>query len=177
MPERPQVARRDDEVELTTVPQVVRLDGVPVRSDDRERELAGVGETVFGLEGVVVLRHEQAPDRLRGRVGCISGVRRVMTRAADVDRASRRTDDGASGEHAGEHEAERRELDAGVHVDTSYPASSTAAAKSASSMGTSDDTVTRPEPRSMSTDVTPSIWLTSSVTALTQCSHVMPITV
>src|SRR5690606_18764494 len=63
------------------------------------------------------------------------------------------------------------------HGFSSYPASSTASLTSASSMGASLVTVTRPVSRSTSTPVTPAIWPTSSLTELTQWPQVIPVTV
>ena len=50
-------------MQLAVVEVVVGRDRVSVGSDDRERELAGVGETVFGHEVVAVLGDEQPAGR------------------------------------------------------------------------------------------------------------------
>ena len=63
------------------------------------------------------------------------------------------------------------------HRASSYPASSTAARTASSDSGASLVTVTAPEPRSTRTSPTPSIAEISSVTALTQCPQVIPVTV
>ena len=60
---------------------------------------------------------------------------------------------------------------------SAYPASSTAAAICSRVGSVTAATVTAPVSRSTATDSTPSMAETSSVTALTQCPHVIPVTV
>ena len=60
---------------------------------------------------------------------------------------------------------------------SAYPASSTAAAICSRVGSAAAATVTAPVSRSTSTDSTPSMADTSSVTALTQCPQVIPVTV
>src|SRR3546814_3451867 len=126
---------------------------------------------------LTVLSHEQAAGgwiRAHGAV-LFDGV--VGTASANVDRAGGGAHGRSATDHGGEEQAVGAELEAGTHVETVYPASSTAAAKAASSTGPSDSTVTRPEERSTSAAVTPSSLLTSSVTEATQWPQVMPFTV
>ena len=73
--------------------------------------------------------------------------------------------------------AKEAELGGHGHPDTSYPASSIAAANSVEVIRRSAATVTAPDARSMSTRFTPTSLVTSSVTAATQWPQVMPETV
>src|SRR3546814_10683699 len=111
--------------------ELVRVDGTTVGTGDRKVEPAGVGEAVLEFEGVTVLSHEQAAGgeiRAHGAV-LFDGV--VGTASANVDRAGGGTHGRSATDHGGEEQAVGAELEAGTHVETVYPASSTAAAKAA----------------------------------------------
>ena len=114
-----EVARGDDQVQLAVVEVVVGRDRVSVGADDRERELAGVGETILGYEVIAILADEQPAGR---ELGCL--VHRVVHRTvvarapAGVDRPGGGADGSADAEDGDEREAVRTELESGVHVET-----------------------------------------------------------
>src|SRR5690606_17813213 len=154
-----------------------RCNRVAVRARDFEAEVVGVVGGDPG-EGVAVLGHLKPPGGMSfvGRFRCVACWFLFCRARGGPGRAT-----GAQG--GGEDDREPGAVEAqpgrGVHeaLTSSYPASSTAPLIFASSSGPSLTTVSRPLSRSTSTEVTPATSPTSSLTELTQCPQVMPLTV
>src|SRR2546421_13127580 len=109
----------------------------------------------------------------------VLGVRRSRTADRPGHGTGSPTDPGRGSEHDNQANDVRAQPHQHRHgqLTSSYPDSSTAAATLASSSAASLVTVTVPAVRSTCTSGTPGFRLTSDVTALTQCPHVMPATV